>query len=115
MSFSFLEDTSHPAELVELAKELRYAAMAVTDRNSLASIVRARSDAKDTGLHLIVDAEITPVDALGTLPDGNLANPLADACNARGKSSIGSQQPWKTSPLRYSNAHRYRGISARQR
>lgn len=35
-NFSFLEGASHPEELVERAKELGLAAIAVTDRNSLA-------------------------------------------------------------------------------
>ena len=39
-NFSFLEGASHPEELVERAAELRYAALAVTDRNSLAGVVR---------------------------------------------------------------------------
>ena len=40
-NFSFLEGASHPEELVERAAELGYAALAVTDRNSLAGVVRA--------------------------------------------------------------------------
>ena len=35
-NFSFLEGASHPEELVERAVELGYAALAITDRNSLA-------------------------------------------------------------------------------
>ncbi len=63
-NFSFLEGASHPAELVERAAELQYAALAVTDRNSLAGVVRAHGAAKDRGLKLIIGAEIAPVDAL---------------------------------------------------
>ena len=40
-NFSFLEGASHPDELVLRAAELGYAALAVTDRNSLAGVVRA--------------------------------------------------------------------------
>ncbi len=62
-NFSFLEGASHPEELVERAVELHYAALAVTDRNSLAGVVRAHVAAKEHGLKLIIGAEITPEDA----------------------------------------------------
>ncbi|MCR4414920.1 MAG: error-prone DNA polymerase [Thermoguttaceae bacterium] len=62
-NFSFLEGASHPDELVARAAELGYAALAVTDRNSLAGVVRAHVAAKEVGLKLLVGAEITPEDA----------------------------------------------------
>ena len=62
-NFSFLRGASHPEELVEQAAELGYAALAITDRNSLAGVVRAHVAAQEHNLHLIVGAEITPADA----------------------------------------------------
>jgi error-prone DNA polymerase len=62
-NFSFLEGASHPDELVHRAAELGYAALAITDRNSLAGVVRAHMAAKDVGLKLLVGAEIAPEDA----------------------------------------------------
>ncbi len=62
-NFSFLEGASHPEELVQRAAELGYTALAVTDRNSLAGVVRAHGAAKDVGQRLLIGAEITPVDA----------------------------------------------------
>ena len=62
-NFSFLEGASHPDELVERAAALNYAALAITDRNSLAGVVRAHVAAKAAALKLIVGAEITPLDA----------------------------------------------------
>ena len=62
-NFSFLEGASHPEELVERAVELGYAALAITDRNSLAGVVRAHRAASCSGLQLILGAEITPEDA----------------------------------------------------
>src|SRR5579859_8047671 len=62
-NFSFLEGASHADELATRAAELGYAALAITDRNSLAGVVRAHVAAKEAGLKLIVGAEITPVDA----------------------------------------------------
>ena len=61
-NFSFLEGASHADELVRRAAELGYVALAVTDRNSLAGVVRAHGAAKDAGLKLIIGAEIAPDD-----------------------------------------------------
>ncbi|HWA48787.1 MAG TPA: PHP domain-containing protein, partial [Dongiaceae bacterium] len=46
-NFSFLEGASHPDELALRAAELGLTALAVTDRNSLAGVVRAHGAAKD--------------------------------------------------------------------
>jgi error-prone DNA polymerase len=62
-NFSFLEGASHADELVTRAAELGYAALAITDRNSLAGVVRAHGAAKDVGLKLLIGAELTPHDA----------------------------------------------------
>jgi len=62
-NFSFLEGASHPEELVDRAAELGYAAVAVTDRNSLAGVVRAHVAAKQLGMKLVIGAEIAPDDA----------------------------------------------------
>ena len=63
-NFSFLEGASHAEELVRRSAELGYAALAVTDRHSLAGVVRAHGAAKDAGVKLLVGAEIHPQDAL---------------------------------------------------
>jgi error-prone DNA polymerase len=62
-NFSFLEGASHPHELVERATELGYRALAITDRDSVAGVVRAHVAAKETGLKLLIGAMISPVDA----------------------------------------------------
>ncbi len=62
-NFSFLVGASHADELFQRAHQLDYAALAVTDRNSLAGIVRAHVAAKAQSLKLIVGAEILPQDA----------------------------------------------------
>ncbi len=53
-NFSFLEGASHPDELVNRATELGYQALAVTDRNTLAGVVRAHTAARQTGLKLLI-------------------------------------------------------------
>lgn len=59
-NYSFLQAASHPDELVQRAVELKYAALAITDRHSLAGVVRAHAAAKPLGLKLLIGAEITP-------------------------------------------------------
>ncbi len=58
-NYSFLQAASHPDELVQRAADLEYAALAITDRNSLAGVVRAHAAAKPLGLKLLIGAEIT--------------------------------------------------------
>ena len=48
-NFSFLRGGSHAEELVATAKALGLAAIAVTDRNTLAGVVRAHLAAKEVG------------------------------------------------------------------
>ena len=62
-NFSFLEGASHPEELVDQAARLGYAGLAITDRNSVAGVVRAHVAAGKIGLKLIIGAEVTMVDA----------------------------------------------------
>ncbi|WP_259065700.1 error-prone DNA polymerase [Mucilaginibacter sp. X4EP1] len=52
-NFSFLRGGSHPDELVEHAAKLGYMAIAITDRNSVAGVVRAHQAAKLTGIKFI--------------------------------------------------------------
>jgi error-prone DNA polymerase len=60
-NFSFLRGGSHPEELVSQAKHLGLAALAVTDHNSLAGVVRAHGVAKETGLRFVVGVRLTLV------------------------------------------------------
>lgn len=62
-NFSFLEAASHPDEMVRRAAELEYSALAITDVNTLAGIVRANTATKDHPLHLIIGTELRPLDA----------------------------------------------------
>lgn len=52
-NFSFLRGGSHPEELAEHAASLGYKAIAITDRNTLAGIVRAHVVAKQKGIQFI--------------------------------------------------------------
>jgi error-prone DNA polymerase len=52
-NFSFLRGASHPEELVEQAHIYGYKKIAITDRNTLAGIVRAFAAAKDKEIEII--------------------------------------------------------------
>ncbi len=62
-NFSFLTGASHAEELVDRAVEMEYAALAITDENSLAGVVRAFGAARHQQLKLIIGAEIILNDA----------------------------------------------------
>src|SRR5580692_1849006 len=57
-NFSFLRGASHPDELVQQAKLHGLAAIAITDRNSFAGIVRAHQAAKEAGIRLVVGVRL---------------------------------------------------------
>ena len=57
-NFSFLRGASHGEELVRRAAELGHAAIAVTDRNTLAGVVRAHVAAKACGVKFMVGARL---------------------------------------------------------
>ncbi|MBL4758611.1 MAG: PHP domain-containing protein, partial [Rhizobiales bacterium] len=57
-NFTFLEGASHPEDYVRRAKELGLEAVAITDRNSLAGIVRAYAEAKKIDQRILIGAEL---------------------------------------------------------
>jgi error-prone DNA polymerase len=74
-NFSFLRGASHPEELVQQAAAYGHSALALTDRNTLAGIVRAHAAAKKAGVRLIPGCRLDLLDgpsllALPTDKDG---------------------------------------------
>jgi error-prone DNA polymerase len=69
-NFSFLRGGSHPEELIAQAAEMGCRAIALTDVNSLAGIVRARAAAKEAGIDFIVGCHLQVKGSVGTLADG---------------------------------------------
>ncbi|MEE1612076.1 error-prone DNA polymerase [Microvirga sp. CF3016] len=65
--FSFLRGASSPQELFEQAKLLGITALGVTDRNSLAGIVRAYEASRDTGIRLVVGCRLDLTDGTSLL------------------------------------------------
>src|SRR5271154_3343180 len=66
-NFSFLRGAAHPRELVMTAAALGHGAIAITDRNSLAGIVRAHQAAKEVGLRLVVGCRLDLCDGMSLL------------------------------------------------
>jgi error-prone DNA polymerase len=62
-NFTFLRGGSHPEELVATAKALQLDAIAVTDSNTLAGIVRGHLAAKEVGIKFIVGVRLDLLDA----------------------------------------------------
>ncbi len=61
-NFSFLRGASHPEELVEQAAAFGHNAIAITDRNTLAGIVRGHVAAKKVGIRIIPGARLDLID-----------------------------------------------------
>ena len=57
-NFSFLRGASHPDELVTAAAVLGLSAIAITDRHSLAGVVRAHDAARRLGVRLVVGTRL---------------------------------------------------------
>src|SRR5947209_15380785 len=66
-NFSFLRGASHPDELVVTAAALGHAAIAITDRNSFAGIVRAHHAAKTIGIRLVIGCRLDLADGTSLL------------------------------------------------
>src|ERR1700730_14801298 len=66
-NFSFLRGASHPCELVLTAAALGHQAIAITDRNSLAGVVRAHHAAKEVGIRLVVGCRLDLSDGTSLL------------------------------------------------
>ncbi|SDD83024.1 error-prone DNA polymerase [Niabella drilacis] len=66
-NFTFLRGGSHPEELVKQAIELQYTALAITDRNTLAGVVRAYAAARNTPLRIIPACRLDLADGPGLL------------------------------------------------
>src|ERR1700749_4870954 len=66
-NFSFRLGGSHPEELIDTAADLGYSAIALTDRNTFAGVVRAWQVAKDRGIKFIPAVRLDLLDGPGLL------------------------------------------------
>ena len=61
-NFSFLRGASHPEEFVEQAAKMGYSRIAITDRNTLAGIVRGHAMARKFGMTIIPGCHLHLID-----------------------------------------------------
>jgi len=66
-NFSFLRGASHPEELIEQATAMGYRKLAITDRNTLAGIVRAHVAARNHDINLIPACRLDLLDGASLL------------------------------------------------
>jgi len=66
-NYSFLRGASHPRELIAAAKHLGTAAVAITDRNTLAGIVKAYDAARHAQIKLIIGCRLDLMDGSSLL------------------------------------------------
>src|SRR5215831_1537018 len=66
-NFSFLRGASHPEELIEQGATFGYREIAITDRNTLAGIVRAHAAAKTKGIRIIIGCCLDLIDGSSVL------------------------------------------------
>ncbi|MDJ0499191.1 MAG: PHP domain-containing protein, partial [Acidimicrobiia bacterium] len=57
-NMSFLDGASHPAEMVELAAELGYTALGVTDHDGFRGVAKVHQAARQTGLPIVYGTEV---------------------------------------------------------
>jgi error-prone DNA polymerase len=72
-NYTFLTGASHPEELVVRAAELGHRAIAITDRHTLAGVVRAHVAAKDAGIGLVVGTRVAVEGTEGQRHEGTKA------------------------------------------
>ncbi|MBC7688482.1 MAG: error-prone DNA polymerase [Aquabacterium sp.] len=97
-NFSFLRGASHPEEMIEQAAALGYTAIAITDRNSLAGIVRAHTAAKKNGIRLVPACRLDLVDGLSLLAYPTTITAYSQLCNLL---TIGNRRAEKGDCLLY--------------
>lgn len=80
-NFSFLRGASHPEELVEQAATYGYKEIAITDRNSLAGIVRAHAAARKDNIRIIPGCRLDLLDGASLLAYPTNIDAYARLCN----------------------------------
>ena len=76
-AFSFQRGASLPEELVQRAAALGYSALAITDECSVSGVVRAHTQAQESGIQLLPGAEFL------VAPDATVAAPSEAAAAGR--------------------------------
>src|SRR5215831_11929779 len=91
-NFSFLRGASHPEELVEQAVTYGYREIAITDRNTLAGIVRAYAAAKARGIKIITGCRLDLIDGASLLAYPTNKETYAQLCSLLTKGNIRTEK-----------------------
>jgi error-prone DNA polymerase len=91
-NFSFLRGGSHPEELVNQAIHLGYKEIAITDRNSLAGIVRAFAAAKKKDIRVITGCRLDLMDGESLLAYSSNKDAYANLCSLLTKGNLRTEK-----------------------
>lgn len=91
-NFSFLRGASHPEEFVDQAIKYGYHELAITDRNSLAGIVRAYAAAKNKGLRIITGRRLNLIDGVSLLAYPTNKEAYAQLCQLLSKGNLRTEK-----------------------
>src|SRR5438045_2476118 len=91
-NFSFLRGGSHPEEFVEQAAAYDYSEIAITDRNTLAGIVRAHAAAKAKGIRTITGCCLDLIDGASLLAYPTDKKTYAQLCLLLTKGNIRTEK-----------------------
>ena len=113
-NFSFLRGASHPEELVEQAAALGYKDIAITDRNTLAGIVRVHAAAKKMNIRLIPGCRLDLIDGPSLLAYPTDINAYSQLCNlltlGNRRAEKGDCHLYKADVYNYSKGIKFIGI-----
>ena len=91
-NFSFLRGASHPEELVNYTASLGYTQIAITDRNTIAGIVRAHAAAKKAGIRIIVGCQLDLLDGYSLLIYPTDIKAYSRLCNLLSKGNLRAEK-----------------------
>src|SRR5690349_6495098 len=91
-NFSFLRGGSHPEELVQQAAIYGYSEIAITDRNTLAGIVRAHAAARTKGIRIITGCRLDLLDGISLLAYPTNKEAYAELCSLLTKGNIRTEK-----------------------
>ena len=91
-NFTFLRGASHPEELVEQAIMYGYKEIAITDRNTLAGIVRAYAAAKAKPIRVITGCRLDLTDGISLLTYPTNGDAYAQLCTLLTKGNIRTEK-----------------------
>ncbi len=91
-NFTFLRGASHPEELIEQAEILGYREIAISDRNTLAGIVRAYAAAKTKGIRVITGCRLDLIDGVSLLAYPTSVDAYAQLCTLLTKGNVRTEK-----------------------